>query len=102
MPEKDSILREQYYIISNLWKSAINIRKIHDKVNLKDWAYQYSVNVCYKGLITDLVGLCFLLVLLLGLVLLYFVTWNSEFVMRCVIFEEQSDIVIDSYRYDTQ
>ena len=45
MPEKDSILREQYYIISNLWKSAINIRKIHDKVNLKDWAYQYSVNV---------------------------------------------------------
>jgi len=64
VPEKDPILREQYYIINNLWKSAMNIRKIHNRNHLKEWSYQFSTNVCHKGLMTDLIGVGFLLIVL--------------------------------------
>jgi len=51
--ENDEVLREQFYLLRDLWSTTDDLREVTRNLDLKHWAYQYSINVCYKGLIVD-------------------------------------------------
>lgn len=66
----------------------------------KVWAYKLSVNICQRGQIVDLVSAGALIVCIVGLLIAFFMAWSSEYVLRCIVFEEKSSIDMNKFRHD--
>lgn len=98
--ENDEILREQFYLLNDIWQTTLDLREIVKNKDLKMWAYQYTTNVCHLGLIVDMISMGFLILVIVGLFFAFFMTWSSEFILRCVIFEEKASIDLNKFRHD--
>lgn len=98
--EDDVMLREQFYLLNDLWATTMDLRDLTRNMDLKHWAYQYSRNICYEGLIIDLASMFFLLMVIIGLFFAFFMAWSSEHILRCVIFEEKASIDLNKFRHD--
>lgn len=67
---------------------------------LNYWSFNFANNVCYYGNILDLLSMALFLMVLLGVFFAFNMAWGSEYILRCVIFEEKSNIDMNKNRYD--
>jgi len=98
--ERDPILSQYHFILVDLWELISVMRQFIINNDFKIWAYQVSTQVCEAGQIVDIASLCCLGVTVLGLFIAFFMAWSSEFVLRCIVFEEKSSIDMNKFRHD--
>ena len=96
----DHVLKEQYFILQDLWTATTAIRYVYSERPLQYWAYQLTDTVCYGGQIADLFAQGFLFLVCVGLFFAFIMAWGSEYILRCIIFEEESNIDMNKNRYD--
>lgn len=96
----DAILKEQYFILQDLWSAIMNIRIIYSELPVQYWSYNLANTVCYEGQILDLIAQLFLFLMLIGIFFAFHMAWSSEFILRCVIFEEKKNIDLNKNRHD--
>lgn len=99
--ESDPILREQFYVLNDLWIIYLHVREFLGSRHLKYWAYEYTVNICFWGIaFLDLPGILFLLMVIVGVFLAFLSAWTSEYVVNCLNFEEKNSIEFNTLRFD--
>lgn len=96
----DAVLKEQYYILQDVWKAIMAVRYVLSPVGLRVWSYNYADNVCYTGNILDLISCGLFFFVILGVLFAFNMAWGSEYILRCVIYEEKSNIDMNKNRYD--
>jgi len=52
----DKVLKEQYFILQDLWHATMNIRFIYSELPMQYWAYRLVDTMCYQGQILDLIA----------------------------------------------
>jgi len=96
----DEILRTSHDMIKDIWTMYYKVESLLESRMLKFWAFQFAQNVCRKGVALDLANFSNNVLLIMAIIVIFVGAWMSEYIIRCIIYEESRFMNIEKYRHD--